>query len=576
MNRFYRYPNFELWNSAFWRDHLGAADPLLQWIQSHNTAHSGDFVPPQWDDLSAHPYYRRKTKCIDLPEIREEWANRGLRYTSLEQGQKLWISIVPMERENRDRLPALIVPVHQDYSDPWWAMKTMSGQRRILDLAARMQNLIVLFLVTQGCDTDRIYNGILQEAVVLYRIDPTQMLLDVSVPLEKGVMLSSIPDFRWIDEKGNPLNPDTAVALFSEEKIPVLNIGGRWGSRDSLSRGLVMEYAMNNGTFDRDRFIHSMVGRQTMEGIVLEYQHNTAMCEGLVGYWRSVGLDAAEHETQGERWLVLSPRQIDRDLPLMIIMQEVDRGNEHVAVTTMGTYHAFTQIAAEGECILLFFALEHPDDNDLLAQLIDEAACLYPIDKTRVYITGHSHNGYFALHFAIRHPDKITAVATLGNPTALEPPEERGEPVLAYSDEQLERLRQVDMPLINLCGYCEFAGRVPQESVEYTRWVKNIRRRFYACRCPVPTEQEIRRVKGCDDTPQRKLGIPASHSETVWHDGVEHYVIDIKNIDGRNHLRMVSSENMPHMVTPFMQEMAWSFLRRFARNPKTGEIIDRY
>lgn len=576
MNKFYRYPNIELWDSSFWKGRLGAADPLLQWIQSHNDPRDGGFEPPICDDPTLLPTYRRKTKCVDLPEILQEWEEKGLKCSTLEQGQKLWISAVPMNRLEKKRLPVLVVQAHQDYADPWWAMKTMTSQRPVLEMAAKAQNFILVFLVTQGCDIDRIYSGILQEAIVLYHCDADRVYLDVSVPLRKGMLLKKVPDLRWVDRRGKEIDPDEAVEFFGERKIPVLDISGRWGTRDSLNRGLVMDYVMNEGTFDRDRYIHSMMGKHTMEGITLEYRYDTDMDAELCAYWRNMGLDVAEQETEGERWLVLAPRETQGRLPVMVVMQEVDRGNEHLAVTAFASFHTMAEIAAQGECILLFFALEHPDTNDLLVKILPEAAKKFPVDLSRVYITGHSHNGYFALHFAIRNPGLIAGVATLGNPMALEPPAERGEPILAYSDEQIEALSKVDMPLINLAGYCERSGHVPRNSEEYRRWIRNVQRRLKAMRCPVKTEEEIRSVRGCDDLAQRKIGIPADHSETVWADGVEHYIVDIRNMDGKNHLRLVSSENMPHMTTPYMQEMAWSFLRRFARNLKTGETIERY
>lgn len=576
MNKFYRYPNMELWNSGFWKSKLGAADPLFQWIQEHNTADDGGFISPDCEDPLALPEYRRKTKCVDLPSVKDYWTARGLSYNSLEQGQKLWISITPAERQDQSRLPMLVVPVHQDYSDPWWAMKTIAANEPILEVAAKSRDFVLVFLVTQGCDTDRIYCGILQEAMVLYRCDMARVYLDVRVALDQGVTLKSISGFRWVDQRGDPLDPDASVERFSVLEIPVLNIGGRWGNRDSLNRSLVMEHGMNNGTFDRDWYIHSSMGKHTMEGIVLEYQHEAADSDEIRATWKSLGLKVGDHETEGERWMVLCPRESQGKLPVMVIMQEVYRGNDHLAVTAQGTFYSFAQIAGQGECALLFFALEHPDANDLLTKILPEMARLYPVDLSRVYLTGHSHNGYFALHFAIRNPRLVAGVATMGNPMALEPPEERGEPVLAYNDQQVELLSQVDMPLINLCGYCERAGRVPQNSDDYTRWIRNIQRRLKASRCRVRSEEEIRNAKGCSDQAQRKLGIPADHSETVWHDGVEHYIVDINNIEGKHHLRLVSSENIPHMPTPYTQEMAWSFLRRFARDQKTGKILELY
>ena len=47
--------------------------------------------------------------------------------------------------------------------------------------------------------------------------------------------------------------------------------------------------------------------------------------------------------------------------------------------------------------------------------------------------------------------------------------------------------------------------------------------------------------------------------------GHEVYVSDIYNVEGKCHLRLVTLENLPHMISPQMAELGWTFLRRFAR-----------
>jgi hypothetical protein len=75
---------------------------------------------------------------------------------------------------------------------------------------------------------------------------------------------------------------------------------------------------------------------------------------------------------------------------------------------------------------------------------------------------------------------------------------------------------------------------------------------------------------------ERKLGVPVDEGRVLWLDGFEHYIGDYINEDGKRWLRMVRIDNMPHTVTASMLTMAWSFLRRFARDPQSGKIIERY
>ena len=49
-----------------------------------------------------------------------------------------------------------------------------------------------------------------------------------------------------------------------------------------------------------------------------------------------------------------------------------------------------------------------------------------------------------------------------------------------------------------------------------------------------------------------------------------------KNKNGKYHLRFASIENAPHNPFPTKQILEWSFVRRFARDPDTHEIIELY
>jgi poly(3-hydroxybutyrate) depolymerase len=234
----------------------------------------------------------------------------------------------------------------------------------------------------------------------------------------------------------------------------------------------------------------------------------------------------------------------------------------------MGYFHEYQTIAANGDAILLYFVLEDPDSNDLLCEILKEAAGLYPIDERRVYLTGHSHDGFFAMIFARRHPGLVAAVATLGNQIGLMEPATTGENVFATSDEQLERMAGFDLPVINLLG-CHEGGPFVRE-VHIRSW----QRRLKASRCPMRTAAEIDAALTSGDKATRILGVPNDKSETLYAEGFEHYIADIRNLDGNFHLRVVKIEGMPHVTTPFMQSLSWSFMRRFARDPGTGNILE--
>ena len=90
------------------------------------------------------------------------------------------------------------------------------------------------------------------------------------------------------------------------------------------------------------------------------------------------------------------------------------------------------------------------------------------------------------------------------------------------------------------------------------------------------TRDEIMAAEHSPDFVTHLFGLPNNGSSLQVIDGVEHYIIDIKNVDGREHLRIVGIENMVHTTEPTMPMVAWTFMRRFARDQKTGRVIEIY
>jgi hypothetical protein len=202
-------------------------------------------------------------------------------------------------------------------------------------------------------------------------------------------------------------------------------------------------------------------------------------------------------------------------------------------------------------------------------------------------VTGHSHNGHFTREFAYRHSGVIAAAAPLGNFPGLPEPEESGEAVLV-PDEKIEAMGRADMPIITIAGYtecgCMFPLNAPAKDLlpgqdfmcplSFEARARSWQRRLKASRCPEKTVEEIAATAQSADPVERKLGIPCDRSESLFLDGFEHYIADIKNVDGKYHLRIVGIENMPHMPLPLMCRLSWSFMRRFARDLGTGNVME--
>ncbi|MDQ3336249.1 MAG: alpha/beta hydrolase-fold protein [Myxococcota bacterium] len=67
------------------------------------------------------------------------------------------------------------------------------------------------------------------------------------------------------------------------------------------------------------------------------------------------------------------------------------------------------------------FGGKNPDDVGYIGKLIDDIIDSYPIDKSRVFVIGHSNGGYMAYRMACERPDVITAIAGLAGAASSTP-----------------------------------------------------------------------------------------------------------------------------------------------------------
>lgn len=580
MNRYYQYPNIGLWENEPWEDKVAPVACLIEYIQENNRVEESDYVPSfKVDgDLKKHPLYREKTHGIDDPAVVDRLQGKGLAYLCTGQGgnkdkEHCWFCICPQEAIDQwKKLPVYLYFGCEDETDPRWTMRAVKRQEKLIGELGKKRDFLIAVLVSQYPSRDRIYFNIMQELSVLFPCDISRMYLDVRTALEKG-KLKDIPGFVYTDEHGKWADPDESVEKFGEQELPVLNIAGRWGNGDSLERGLVMTYGMNEGRFDREWMVHSEVGKRMAQDMLYEYRYSSVEDPGFQKEMEEKGLFYQIcYNRFGDRYIWAIPRQAmeeKKKLPVVLLLQEVYGGNEHLAVTAHSYAAEWLEIAAQGECALMIFVLEDIVSNDRAIDMLREDAQKYPLDLSRMYVTGHSHDGYFAYAMANRNPDFVTAMGVLGMGAC---PFGMNE-IPDYT--QKHNIINYDIPTVNITGLCE--SWFPEDEADKRgRWVDMWKHVFMNHNIPNKTEKDILDAFESEDYTERTTCLAGDRFQTLWADGIEHYIVGFRNREGREHLRIIRQQNMPHTITPMMCTLTWDFMRRFRRDPETKKIIELY
>ena len=578
-NKYYTYPGIRVWEDGAWDDVESSPAQLCRWIEGKNKelglyldTSGGAEAPKGFDHKRIHD------------EAKAYWEAKGMTYYACGLGG---ISLVPSDyRYGETEEPEILLCLTQ--GNPHGLTKVhdiLAYHADLCEMAAR-DRFVVIFSPSDGIDITDNYTQVVQEIASLAHLKVKTLWLDIRTVYGAGSTLNSIPGFVLKGQDGKTIeDADAKVQRVGSLGIPCLNIAGIWHERSSQLYCMGHLARWTCGAFDPQRLVHSMAGKRMSEPMCLEHDIDSAFDPAVKKHLGAYGLSIDFHMHQYDRWISAVPKGAletpEEKLPLVVIMQDIPQCTPHSPLVAFSQYSGFLNIAGQGDCCLMFFAMECKEDNDILSDLLVEYADLYPADLSRVYLVGHSHNGGLASHYIRRHPKEIAAVATLGNRPGLMSSVEMGPETMAVEDNEIEFMAEnLDVPTITIVGYCEPLSQYPlYEETEYHSLDENIRtwqRRLKAYRCPLQTEAQILACRHSENYVERMLGFPADWTDCLYLDGFENYIADVRNVDGKLHMRQVAMGNMPHTVTPTMCDITWNFLRRFARDLKTGKSIELY
>ncbi|MFC7623069.1 alpha/beta hydrolase-fold protein [Microlunatus sp. GCM10028923] len=116
-------------------------------------------------------------------------------------------------------------------------------------------------------------------------------------------------------------------------------------------------------------------------------------------------------------YLIFTPARIPEPWPLLLFLHgSGERGDDLDLVTV----HGPPKLAAEGgELPYLLVAPQCPAESwwtwhqDALIALLDEVEAEFPVDPSRIYLTGLSMGGIGSWELAIRHPGRFAALVPI-------------------------------------------------------------------------------------------------------------------------------------------------------------------
>lgn len=568
-NPFCTYPDLYLWQDETYQGCMNEAGPLFCKIAELLRQEKQENPPKNYfegrldfsrDKVNHASYFR---------DYLDSWEQRGMYFSDSGMMGEVMAPAAIKQHKVR-QADVLYIPYVADHADAYQAMNLLAENEEVLAQAAQ-QNILVQFAdcmeSTHGAMIEKLI-----ESQGTFRLTYRPIYLDISVLVRHDLTLADVPG---IDPKKWP----EPVQLAGRT---VVEISDKLEMKQAHQHNISVIYRKNQPEWDFDRHIRTMAGKRQAEGMHLEVDCRNAHDPKMAAFWKERGICYEDHQSENEWYITLTPecakKHPEQKLPLLLVMKEPRTACPASTQTAFQFYYDFIELCARGEFMMLFFALETPEDNDaVLPEIVQKTLQDYPVDPTRVYITGQSHNGYYALDFYRKHPKMIAAAATLCDQAGLQAGAVLTEVYEKKAEQIVDSFREYDYPLIDINGNLENTyrkqNRTPEKVEEDVWYFQN---RLRAFKLPMRSREEILAATQSPDYATRCNGVPADHTEVRFNMGCEAYVSDYQNEDGKWMFRYISLENTPHMIMPQMAELSWEFLRRFARNNETGASIERY
>lgn len=248
--------------------------------------------------------------------------------------------------------------------------------------------------------------------------------------------------------------------------------------------------------------------------------------------------------------------------------------------------YGMTQLAAREECIVI--APENENEESVLA-LIDYAKKNYPLDESRIYLTGYSFGGCMTSRNGWKHPELFAGMGWGGMLFATQMPghdlDGQWYPEYEVTEEMKQRMAELEMPILLFMGENEMLELlplwrdqsevgpdhvIPLMSKDKHEAFNNFRR---AAGCGPIEFKDQAYYENHEDAVVRSIGAEFERTEIREDRGRKYFIGDSVKADGECLFRAVAAEKMHHSTTRMLPELIWEQISKYARDPETKKLI---
>lgn len=338
--------------------------------------------------------------------------------------------------------------------------------------------------------------------------------------------------------------------------------------------------AYDGTQFSIDDLVDSPLGESMVENISNFLLYPDESDPAVYAYWEEMGIKKELHDADDadRKWSVFTPLEAyeeenkEKTYPVLFVYH--GNNNPIYLVESWG----YAQMCAEEEfiCVMPWAKnggkSEDPaeegvfldEEMDRILEILREE---YPIDESRIYAAGFSLGGRSTVLQTVHYPNLFAAIGVGGQHLA--GTSGSSEPI---SEEESAALKET--PVIQMAGmndrnhHFPYGQKGETQTDSLNRWfeINGIDWEFTPEEC-------LEIADTSEDLAERKLGLKSDSTYIQYYDGTEYYTADYYNEEEINMMKIIAIEGMPHWLTGSFPRIVWSFLKQYARDTETGELI---
>ena len=329
---------------------------------------------------------------------------------------------------------------------------------------------------------------------------------------------------------------------------------------------------MGGAGFDLDKWRATAAAEKIIASHRNEFT-NKGMDPADVAYWEALGVKKEMHDADDPalKWYSYAPVQALAAGNTAVYPVVFSFSQEGTGIADLGTEKGFITVRPVN--------LGVPRDGNMPAdgltpgrqvvRILDALETQgYPIDRTRVYATGHSIGGMASAWAALEFPEVIAAIAMHSSLLAF-----NTDPsgALVIPADQFTKAMDYDVPAWLAVGDVDL-DQLPIRT-EGTTSGLNLWLQANDCPTQLTLADSLAAAAGTTDTAVKLIGVVGNETWTQTIDDVVYHAVDYFRADGLKMVEIVGVENHPHWVSAAYPELAWEFISQFSKDAEGNLIV---